>query len=182
MIFRPTPLAGAMVIDLEVREDERGFFARTFCADEFRRHGLNPVFCQCNLSFNRRRGTLRGLHYQAAPSEETKLVSCPQGEIFDVIVDLRRDSATYLRHFAVELSSRNRRSLYIPSGVAHGFQTLADSSEVSYLMGAPHCPSLARGVRYDDPALQIRWPMAPTCLSKNDSAWPLLQAAARFSS
>ena len=171
MKFAPTPLEGAFVVDLDRLEDERGFFARTFCEDEFRRAGLVPVVSQCSVSFNKRRGTLRGMHYQAAPHEETKLVRCTQGAIWDVIVDLRPGSATRCRWHGVELSAENRRALYIPAGFAHGFQVLREDSEVLYMMDVPYHGPSARGVRWDDPAFGIAWPLADPFMSDRDRAY-----------
>jgi dTDP-4-dehydrorhamnose 3,5-epimerase len=158
MRFVQTPLAGAWVIELERLGDERGWFTRTFDAQEFSSRGLNPAVVQCNASFNARRDTLRGMHYQAQPHGETKLVRCVQGAIFDVAVDLRPDSPTYCRWFGVELSESNDHMLYIPSGMAHGFQTLSDNCQVLYQMGHHYVPQAARGVRFDDPAFGIQWP------------------------
>jgi dTDP-4-dehydrorhamnose 3,5-epimerase len=172
--FAPTPLAGAQVIELERQEDERGFFARSFCQDEFLRHGLEPAIAQCNVSWNRRRGTLRGLHYQAAPHEEAKVVRCTRGAIWDVIVDLREDSANRLGWYSAELTAENRRALFVPKGFAHGFQTLADDSEVLYQMSEPYHADLARGLRWDDPKLGIRWPLPEPILSERDRSYALL--------
>jgi dTDP-4-dehydrorhamnose 3,5-epimerase len=158
MTLIQTPLAGAWVIELERISDERGWFARTFDADEFTARGLNPAVVQCNASFNARRGTLRGLHYQAEPHGESKLVRCVRGAIFDVAVDLRPDSPTRCRWHAVELNAENGRGYYIPAGFAHGFQTLTDNCEVIYQMGHGYVPGAARGVRWDDPAFAIAWP------------------------
>jgi dTDP-4-dehydrorhamnose 3,5-epimerase len=167
-----TPLAGAFVIELDLLRDERGFFARTFDADEFRQHDLEPAVAQCNTSFNERAGTLRGMHYQADPDGECKLVRCTRGAIYDVIVDLRSGSETYCRWFAVELSPDNGRMLYVPKGLAHGFQTLADGSEVAYQMSHVYVPEQARGVRWDDPAFGIEWPEAERTISDRDRAYP----------
>jgi dTDP-4-dehydrorhamnose 3,5-epimerase len=172
MIFTETPLAGAFVIDVEPAADERGIFARTFSRDEFEEYGLNPDVVQCNTSFNAKTGTLRGMHYQAAPHGECKLVRCTRGSIYDVIIDLRRDSPTYCGWFAVELTVDNRRALYIPEGLAHGFQTLEDASEVLYQMSERYAPSHARGVRWDDPAFGIRWPDAKRTMSEKDASYP----------
>jgi dTDP-4-dehydrorhamnose 3,5-epimerase len=161
MRFEETPLAGAWVIEPERSEDERGFFARTFDAAEFARRGLDSRVVQSSTSYNRRAGTLRGMHYQADPHGEPKLIRCTRGAVFDVIVDLREDSATRLRWFGIELSEDNGRSLYVPIGLAHGFQTLADGSEVHYQIGHEYVPEAARGVRWDDPAFAIDWPAAP---------------------
>jgi dTDP-4-dehydrorhamnose 3,5-epimerase len=175
--FTEAEIAGAWLIDLEPLEDERGFFARTFCADEFAGYGLDPTVAQCNVSFTRNAGTIRGLHYQVAPAAETKLVRCVRGAIHDVVVDLRPESPTFRRHFAVELSEANRRALYVPVDFAHGFQTLVDATEVEYQMGAPYTPGTDRGVRFDDPALGIAWPLPVTDISDRDRAWPLLSRA-----
>jgi dTDP-4-dehydrorhamnose 3,5-epimerase len=158
MRFIETPLNGAWVIDLDLLGDERGWFARTFDAAEFAARGLNPAVVQCNASFNARRGTLRGMHYQAEPHGESKLVRCVRGSIFDVAVDLRGGSPTLRRWHGVELSADNRLAFYIPPGLAHGFQTLSDDAEVLYQMGHPYVPEAARGVRWDDPAFAIDWP------------------------
>ncbi len=172
MKYTETAVPGAYVIDLEPVGDERGFFARTWCRDDFAARGLNPQLLQCNLSFNVRGGTLRGLHYQAAPHEEAKLVRCTLGAIYDVIVDLRPDSPSFKRHVAVVLSAANRRMLYVPEGCAHGFQTLEDHSEVFYQMSAAYAPEAARGVRWDDPAFAIDWPPAERIISARDRHYP----------
>jgi dTDP-4-dehydrorhamnose 3,5-epimerase len=179
MIFRPTALDGAWLIELEPNEDRRGFFARSFDAREFEARGLRGTVAQCNVSHNRRRGTLRGLHLQLPPAAETKLVRCTRGAIHDVIVDLRPGSATYLRHYGVELSAANRRQLYVPELFAHGFLTLDDDTEVSYQTGEFYTPGQEAGLRWDDPALGIRWPAAVEVLSDKDAAWPLLPADAQ---
>ena len=158
MNFTETKLAGAFVIELERHPDQRGFFARTFCQQEFEAHGVNAQVVQCNVSFNKRKGTLRGMHYQAVPFAEAKLVRCTSGSIYDVIIDLRPSSATFKQHFAVELSGKNRRMLYIPEDFAHGFQTLQDDTEVFYQMGQRYSAEHARGVRWNDPAFAIEWP------------------------
>jgi dTDP-4-dehydrorhamnose 3,5-epimerase len=172
--FTETPLPGAWTIELEELEDERGWFARTFDAVEFRKRGLNQDVVQCNASYNRRAGTLRGMHYQAAPYGESKLVRCVRGAIFDVAVDLRPDSPTFRDWHGVELSAENRRSFYIPAGLAHGFQTLTDETEVLYQMGNPYVPEAARGVRWDDPAFGIEWPVPddPLTISTKDASYP----------
>ncbi len=173
MIFTETKLKGTFIIEPERREDERGFFARTWCQQEFVAHSLNPRLVQCSLSFNKRKGTLRGMHYQAAPHEEAKLVRCTMGAIYDVTVDLRPDSATFKQWLAVELTADNRRALYIPEGLAHGFQTLCDNTEVFYQMVEFYHPEAARGVRWDDPTFGIIWPEAHTrILSARDQAYP----------
>jgi dTDP-4-dehydrorhamnose 3,5-epimerase len=172
MIFVPTRLAGAYVIEPERREDERGFFARTWCSRAFEAQGLNPNLVQCSVSFNRRKGTLRGMHYQAAPYAEAKLVRCTRGAAYDVIVDLRPDSGTFRRWVAVELTEENRRAVYAPEGCAHGFQTLVDGCELFYQMSESFRPDLARGVRWDDPAFGIEWPPGPRILSDRDRTYP----------
>jgi dTDP-4-dehydrorhamnose 3,5-epimerase len=169
MIFRETPLAGAILIELEPVADERGSFARTFAADEFAAHGLETRVVQCNTSTNARAGTLRGLHYQAAPRAEAKLVRCVRGAIFDVVVDLRPGSPTYCDWYGVELSASNLRMLFVPVGLAHGFQTLVDDAEVLYQMSEEYSAEHARGVRWDDPAFGIEWPEAdPRTISVRD--------------
>ena len=175
MRFAKTALDGLWIIEVEAHADERGLFARTFCADEFRRYGLSERFVQCNTSWNAREGTLRGLHYQLAPSAEAKLVRCTAGSLLDVAVDLRPESGTYLRHVSVELSARNRRALYIPENFAHGFQTLEDGTEAFYQMSEFYAPSLARGLRYDDPKLGIRWPLPVTSISEKDLQWDFIE-------
>jgi dTDP-4-dehydrorhamnose 3,5-epimerase len=158
VIFTELKLKDAFQVDLEKLEDERGFFARTWCQREFETHGLNPRLVQCNLSFNKKRGTLRGMHYQAAPHEEAKLVRCTRGAIYDVIIDLRRDSGTYKQWVAVELSADSRRMVYVPEGFAHGFQTLVDETEVFYQMSEFYHSEETRGVLWNDPAFGIQWP------------------------
>ncbi|HSM65618.1 MAG TPA: dTDP-4-dehydrorhamnose 3,5-epimerase [Ilumatobacteraceae bacterium] len=178
MKFIPTSIAGAVMVDLEPRSDDRGFFARSFCRDEFEAAGLEPAVAQCNVSYNRRAGTLRGLHFQTADAPEAKLVRCTRGAIFDVIVDLRPDSATLGEHVAVELTSDNRRALYIPPLFAHGYQTLDDDVEVLYQVSQPYTPNTERGLRFDDPVLAIDWPAAPSMITDKDRQWPLLGDAA----
>jgi dTDP-4-dehydrorhamnose 3,5-epimerase len=173
MIFSATAITGAWLVDLQRREDERGFFARVWCEEEFAARGLTARFVQCNTSFSQHAGTLRGLHYQAAPHGEVKLIQCTRGSVFDVIVDVRPDSPTYLKWFGVELSEDNKRLLYVPAGCAHGYQTLRDASEVLYPVSAPYTPSAERGVRWNDPTFAIAWPLAPhRRLSPKDEAWP----------
>lgn len=172
MIFVETSLPGAYVIELERLEDDRGWFARTFAAEEFKARGLNSAVVHCNVSFNSRAGTLRGMHYQLAPHAECKLVRCTRGAIYDVIVDLRPDSPAYLRWFGVELDVDGGRSLYVPEGLAHGFQTLVDGSEVLYQMSHEYVPSHARGARWDDPAFGIDWPDAERTISERDRTYP----------
>lgn len=171
MIFRETPLAGAFVIDLEAHRDERGFFARTFCSREFEQHGLAGVTVQSNLSYNFARGTLRGMHYQRPPAAETKLVRCVHGAIYDVIIDLRPDSPSYLQHFGIELTSANRSALYVPEMFAHGYQTLTDDAEVSYQVGEFYTPGFEAGLRFDDPAFAIDWPLPIAVISEKDQNW-----------
>ena len=174
MRFTELDIPGAYVIDLDPHTDPRGFFARTFCAREFAEHGLVMTIAQVNLSYNHRGGTLRGMHYQNEPAPEAKLVRCVAGAIFDVIVDMRRNSPTYLRHAAVELSAANRRQLYIPELCAAGYQTLADDTEVAYQVSEFYTPETERGVRHDDPALGIAWPLPVSEISPKDAVWPLL--------
>lgn len=168
MIFTETKLRGAFLIDLERQADDRGFFARTWCRREFEDHGLNPRLVQCSLSFNKHRGTLRGMHYQAGPHAEAKLVRCFKGSIYDVIIDLRPDSPTFKQWTSAELSADNRRMFYIPAGFAHGFQTLEDDAEVFYHMSEFYHPECARRVRWDDPAFGINWPVEEIIISSRD--------------
>jgi dTDP-4-dehydrorhamnose 3,5-epimerase len=171
--FAETPLSGAWVIDVDRLEDERGWFARTFDAGELRARGMDPAVVQCSASFNGRAGTLRGMHLQAPPHGESKIVSCVRGAVFDVIVDLRRDSPTHRAWFGIELSAENATALYIPPGLAHGFQTLRDDTEVRYTMGVAYVPEAATGVRWDDPAFAIRWPdAAERTMSERDRSYP----------
>ncbi len=172
MIFTETALKGAFVIDPEPVPDERGMFARVWCAQEFELHGLSSRWIQSSVSVNRRKGTLRGMHYQVAPNEEVKLVRCTAGAIYDVIVDLRPTSSTYGRHVGLPLTADNRRSLYIPKQFAHGFLTLQDNSEVSYHMSEFYVPSSARGIRWDDSLLHIEWPEPIVIVSEKDRMWP----------
>lgn len=176
MIFLPTTLQGAWLIELEKRGDERGFFARTMCEEEFATHNLATRYVQQNLSVSMHRGTLRGMHFQRGSAAEAKLVRCTRGRILDVIVDLRAASATYMRHEGFELDDRQHRQLYVPPGFAHGFQTLSDDVEVSYLVSAPYTPVAEWGLRHDDPSLRITWPLPVTTISAKDAAWPLLTA------
>ncbi len=178
MIFTETKLKGAFIIDLDLREDHRGAFARTFCAKEFEEHGLKPSVAQCNLSFNYKAGTLRGMHYQVPPAAETKLVRCTKGAIYDVIIDMRPDSPTFMQHIGVELTADNHRSLYIPEMFAHGYQALTDGAEVVYQVGEFYTPGYERGLRYDDPAFGIEWPMPITVISEKDAAWALYEPVA----
>jgi dTDP-4-dehydrorhamnose 3,5-epimerase len=172
MLFEPTPLAGAFLVRLQRLEDERGSFARSWCREEFRTRGLNPNLSQCNISFNVRKGTLRGLHFQTAPHAEAKLVHCTRGSIYDVIIDLRPDSPTFTHWSATELTPDNDLMVYVPEGFAHGFQTLQDGSEVFYQMSTPYARDSATGVRWDDPAFKINWPLSNPILSDRDRAYP----------
>ena len=175
MIFKETPLPGAFVLETRRFQDERGFFARTFSVDEFAAHGLDTDVVQCSVSFNHRRGTLRGLHFQEAPYEETKLVRCTRGAIWDVIVDIRSGSPTRGRHFALVLSADERNALYIPKGMAHGFISLEDSTEVFYQISERYSPEHARGYRWDDPTFTIPWPEPATVISDRDRDLPLFE-------
>ena len=168
MIFTETKLKGAFVIDIERLADDRGFFARSFCEKEFKDHGLNPRVVQGNISFNEKKGTLRGMHYQIKPFEEVKLVRCTRGAIYDVIVDLRSDSPTFKQYFGLLLTAHNRLSLYVPAGFAHGFITLEDDTEVFYQMSEFYSPEHARGFRWNDPAFGIEWPLEPAMISERD--------------
>jgi dTDP-4-dehydrorhamnose 3,5-epimerase len=172
--FLETGLAEAFVIDLDLASDERGFFARSFCEREFESRGLASRFVQCNVSFNHKAGTIRGMHWQAEPNAEAKLVRCTSGAIFDVIVDLRRGSKTRMQVFGTELSSQNRRMLFIPAGFAHGFQSLCDDSEVFYQMSEFYAPKAALGFRWNDPEVGIRWPRELSVISDHDRSLPLL--------
>lgn len=171
MIFHETPLPGAFVIDLEKRGDDRGFFARAFCEKEFGQHGLSTHYVQVNNSSSAQKGTLRGMHYQLAPKAETKVVRCIKGSLYDVILDLRKDSPTFGRSFGAELSAENRRMMYVPKGFAHGFITLADDTEAFYFVDEFYAPETERGIRFDDPRFGIEWPAAPTVLSDKDRNW-----------
>ena len=168
MKFVETELNGAFIVEPDRLEDERGFFARTWCRKEFEQHGLNPNVVQCNISFNRNKGTLRGMHYQASPFEEAKLVRCTMGAIYDVIIDLRLNSKTFMQWIAVELTAENRKMIYIPEGFAHGFQTLEDDTEVFYQMSEFYAPEYARGVRWNDPNFNIEWPDDIRIISAKD--------------
>ena len=172
MLFKETSLKGAFIVDDELREDERGFFARSWCENEFKEHGLTPHLAQCNISFNKKLGTLRGMHYQVSPFVEAKLVRCTKGAIYDVIVDLRPESPTFKQWFRVELTEENHRSVFIPAGFAHGFQTLQDNSEVFYQMSEFYHPECARGVRWNDPAFGIDWPIDQQIISQRDQEYP----------
>lgn len=171
MIFTETRLEGAFVLDVERREDARGFFARAFCQREMQEHGLNPVIAQANIAFNKRKGTLRGMHFQFPPAAETKLVRCTRGAILDIIVDLRPESSTYLQHVAVELAADNHRALYVPERFAHGYQTLEDATETSYQVGEFYTPGVEGGLHHADPRLGLRWPLPVSVISDKDAAW-----------
>ena len=172
MRFTATPIQGVYVIDLEPVEDHRGFFARTYCDDEFRARGLETHFAQASIAFTARRGTLRGMHYQREPYGEVKLVRCTRGAVYDAVIDLRPHSATFRQWFAVELTADNRRMLYVPAGFAHGYQTLQDDTEISYQMSTPYHPEAAAGVRWNDPAFGVSWPIDVTVIAERDAAYP----------
>jgi dTDP-4-dehydrorhamnose 3,5-epimerase len=174
MIFVETALEGAYIIDLEPQVDNRGFFARAFCQNEFEAHGLKPVIAQASIAFNHRKGTLRGLCFQFPPAAETKLVRCTRGAILDIIVDLRPESPTYLQHISVELTENNYRALYIPERFAHGYQVLQDRTEASYQMSEFYVPGSEGGLLCNDPCLGLTWPLPITVISPKDEAWPLL--------
>jgi dTDP-4-dehydrorhamnose 3,5-epimerase len=171
VIFTETKLKGAFIIELERRNDERGFFARAFCQSEFREHGLNPVIAQANIASNLKKGTLRGMHFQYPPAAETKLVRCTRGAILDIIVDLRPESRTYLEHIAVELNDDNMAALYVPERFAHGYQVLRDGTDTSYQVGEFYTPDAEGGLRYDDPELGLRWPLPVSVVSPKDRAF-----------
>jgi len=177
MIFLETKLNAAFIIDLDCREDHRGFFARVFCQHEFSEHGLKPLIAQANIAFNKKKGTLRGMHFQFPPAAETKLVRCTRGAILDIIVDLRPESSTYLDHVAVELTADNHRGLYVPERFAHGYQVLEDGTETSYQVGEFYTPSSEGGLLYHDPRLGLKWPLPVTEISIKDDSWPLLTDA-----
>jgi dTDP-4-dehydrorhamnose 3,5-epimerase len=174
MIFTETKLAGAYLIDLDRREDSRGYFARMFCQQEFTAHGLKPLIAQANVGSNLKRGTLRGMHFQYPPAAETKYVRCTRGAILDIIVDLRPESPTYLEHVAVELSADNQRGLYVPERFAHGYITLEDNTDTSYMVGEYYTPGVEGGLRYNDPRLALAWPLPVGVMSEKDAQWLLL--------
>jgi dTDP-4-dehydrorhamnose 3,5-epimerase len=183
MIFTETPLCGAFVIDLERREDDRGFFARAFCQHEFAAHGIKPLIAQANIGFNRRKGTVRGMHFQYPPAAETKLVRCSRGAILDIIVDLRPESPTYLQHFSVELTAENHRGILVPERFGHGYQALEDDTETTYHLSEFYAPGSEGGLRYDDPALQLTWPLPVTAISEKDLRWkPLSESESSLKS
>jgi dTDP-4-dehydrorhamnose 3,5-epimerase len=171
MKISKTHLEGACVVELTPMSDSRGIFARTFCAREFEEHGLKPVFVQANLSFNHKKGTMRGMHFQLPPAAETKLVRCTSGAIYDVIIDMRPTSPSYLQHFGIELSSDNRKALYVPELFAHGYLTLTAGAEVVYQVGEFYSPGYERGLRYDDPQFKIEWPTQVEVISDKDASW-----------
>jgi dTDP-4-dehydrorhamnose 3,5-epimerase len=177
MIFTETKLKGAFIIDLEPRADDRGFFARAFCQREFEAHGLKPTIAQANIGFNKRKGTLRGMHFQFPPAAETKLVRASRGAVLDIIIDLRPESATYLQHIAVELSADNHRGIYIPERFAHGYQALEDDTETTYHVGEFYTPGSEGGLLYDDPRLGLSWPLPVTTMSDKDRQWKPLDEA-----
>ena len=172
MIFHRTKLLGVVEVELDLHWDERGFFARSWCQREFEAEGLNPHIVQCNVSFNEKKGTLRGMHFQAAPHPEAKLVRCTRGAIYDVVIDLRPESPTHKQWAGVTLTAENRRMLYVPEGCAHGFLTLEDRAEIVYQMSEFYYPELARGIRWDDPAFQIAWPSKVEVISERDRTYP----------
>ncbi len=171
MIFRQLELPGVFVLEPERKADSRGFFARTYCRQELEDHGLDPTVVQCNVSVNHKKGTVRGMHWQAAPYEEIKLVRCTNGAVYDVVLDLRPDSPTFLNHVGVELTRDNRNAIYIPAGCAHGFQTLEDETEVFYQMSELYYPDAARGVRWNDPSFDISWPLPISKIADKDLAF-----------
>lgn len=172
MLFTETKLKGAFVLEIEPREDNRGFFARTFCQNEFQAHGMNPLVVQCNIAYNKKIGTLRGMHFQRAPHQEAKLVRCTRGKIYDVMLDLRRNSPTYKQWTSAELTEDNHKMLYIPEGFAHGYQTLTETAEVIYQVSQFYAPDSASGVRHNDPAFGIHWPLEVSSISDLDKGWP----------
>jgi len=174
MIFTETKLKGAYFIDIDRKEDSRGFFARAFCRKEFEAHGLKPAIAQANVAFNHRKGTLRGMHFQYPPAAETKLVRCTRGAILDIIVDLRPESPTYLQHIAVELTEDNQRSLYVPERFAQGYEVLRDETEISYQVGEFYTPIAEGGLLFSDPNLGLKWPLPVSVISEKDSSWKLL--------
>lgn len=174
MIFHPLPLAGACLIDLDKKEDARGFFARTLCVDEFQKAGLESTFLQANVAFSNLKHTLRGLHFQRPPAAEVKLVHCTRGSLFDVIVDIRKDSTSFGKWHGELLTAENRRSLYVPKGFAHGYLTLEDNTEIEYLVSSKYAPALEGNIRWDDPAIKIDWPEKPASISPRDQNAPNL--------
>ena len=179
MIFTETKLKGAFVVDIERREDSRGFFARAFCQNEFRSHGLKPIIAQANLASNLKKGTVRGMHFQYPPAAETKFVRCTRGAIVDIIVDLRPESSTYLQHVSVELNEDNQRAIYVPERFAHGYQVLRDNTDTSYQVGEFYAPDAEGGLRYDDPRLGLQWPLPVTVVSEKDQKFAPLETVER---
>lgn len=177
MIFTPGKVYGSCVIELQKRADERGFFARSWCAQELAQHGLNASIAQINVANTFKRGTVRGMHFQTHPHCEVKIVSCTRGAIFDVMVDLRKDSPTYAQWFGVELTAENRKALYVPEGCAHGYQTLCDDADIQYLTSRAYAPQHATGIRYDDATIGVQWPLPVSVISEADLKWGTLQAA-----
>jgi dTDP-4-dehydrorhamnose 3,5-epimerase len=177
MKFIETGLQGAVIVEIEKLQDQRGFFARSWCKREFEQYGLDASLVQANVSYNHRKGTLRGMHFQVEPHGETKLVRCTQGAIYDVIIDLRQDSPTYRKWVGVELTADNFRMLFVPKMFAHGFQTLAEESVVTYQVGQFYTPGSERGIRFDDPAFQIQWPLEVSVISDKDKSWPAFSSA-----
>ena len=177
MVFKETKLKGAYVVELDPIQDVRGYFARSFCVEEFKMYGLNEHIVQCNISCNKAKGTLRGMHFQMAPHEEAKLVSCTRGAMYDVIIDLRKESPTYMEWFSLELSEANKNMIYIPEGFAHGFQTLEDNTSVFYQMTEFYHPECARGIRCNDPAFNIDWPVSDLMVSEKDQSYPGFEGA-----
>jgi dTDP-4-dehydrorhamnose 3,5-epimerase len=175
MIFRPAGIEGAFVIEPQLRSDDRGFFARTFCEDEFRQNGIETRFVQANVSFNVEKGIVRGFHYQVAPALEPKLFRCTRGATYNVAVDMRPESPTFGRHAAIELSEHNRLGFYVPALCATAYQALADEAEVHYLVGGRYSPDCERGIRHDDPALGVEWPLPTVRVTEKDKSWPLLE-------
>jgi dTDP-4-dehydrorhamnose 3,5-epimerase len=173
--YTPTDVAGVVIVDIEPHRDDRGFFSRSFCSDEFVNHGLDPAVAQTNISFNYVRGTVRGLHRQAPPYAEAKLARCTRGALVDVAVDVRADSASYGKHVMVELSAYNHRAVFLPPYVAHGFQTLADNTEIFYQVSGPYVPAGEQGFRWNDPQFGITWPLPVAMISEKDASWPLLE-------
>ncbi|MEM1223320.1 MAG: dTDP-4-dehydrorhamnose 3,5-epimerase [Verrucomicrobiota bacterium] len=177
MKFSKTPLKDAWVIELEPKSDDRGYFARAFCKNEFDELGIESNVVQVNVSFNHKAGTLRGMHYQKEPAQETKIIRCTQGAIYDVIIDLRKDSPTYMQHFGIELSAQNMLKLFVPRGFGHGYLTLEDNTEARYMVSEFYTPELEAGVRYDDPVFGIEWPIPISVISEKDARWPLYNEA-----
>lgn len=175
MIFNETKLKGAYIIDIDCKEDSRGFFARAFCQKEFEANGLKPIIAQANVAFNHKKGTLRGMHFQYPPAAEIKLVRCTRGAILDIIVDLRPESPTYLNYIGVELTEDNHRGLYVPERFAHGYQVLRDKTETSYQVGEFYTPDAEGGLAYNDPHLELEWPLPVSVISEKDQRWKLLE-------